>query len=658
MDGADRRSRVAAALALTADVDAVAVVHHETTTGLLNPLAEIAAAAAEAGVRAVVDAISSFGVEEIALDGGIDLLTCSSNKCLHGLPGAAFVLVSPAGRGARAASIRPRSPSTSARISTARRAGSLPFTPAIPALAALDAALDRALAEGVAGAARAVRGALRAPRRRVRSGSAWSSWLRRTRGRTPSARCACPEGVSFAALHERLRRDGYVIYAGQGPLASQIFRVSCMGALELDDLRRFVGRARARARRASRVTAGRGERARLAAPVARRPSSSASTASTRDYLDDALRAEARRRACRARRAGRLCRRPLADAELHEPEQRLDRDRGVRRPCTASRATTTSADDGNEVQLTDPSFLRAPTIHAAFDDAGVPVLAVTTKDKLRRLLAAPAACRASRPSAPTLHDVSAGRDACPSSSSRPEPGDLRLGLLALRARARPRARRQRLGSAAHLRLADRLRAARARRRDGESSDRYLARSRRARRRLPRRGLRRRARRRPRHERQDAPDGSPNVRYLGDVLDGAGVRGAHVVLPITDPLRRAPRRARLVRAGSTCRAAERERGARRARGAAGGRGRARPRAGGAPAVAAGRPHRRPRGARRTARPCSAARASEHDLSALRGPLRSHGGRHEQAVPILLSGADDGAARRGAHERRRPRPPAERA
>lgn len=46
-----------------------------------------------------------------------------------------------------------------------------------------------------------------------------------------------------------------------------------------------------------------------------------------------------------------------------------------------------APSGDEVQLTDPSALRAPSIHQAFKDAGRSVLTVTTKDKLRRLLGA-------------------------------------------------------------------------------------------------------------------------------------------------------------------------------------------------------------------------------------------------------------------------------
>ena len=45
-----------------------------------------------------------------------------------------------------------------------------------------------------------------------------------------------PDGVTFADLHDPLRADGFVVYAGQGRLASEVFRISCMGALEPDVL--------------------------------------------------------------------------------------------------------------------------------------------------------------------------------------------------------------------------------------------------------------------------------------------------------------------------------------------------------------------------------------------------------------------------------------
>jgi 2-aminoethylphosphonate-pyruvate transaminase len=230
---------IAAMLALEADVDAVAVVHHETTTGLLNPVAEIAAVARDAGVRVMLDGVSSFGVEELALDGsGVDFLACSSNKCLQGLPGAAFVLVSPAGL-ERLAEVPP----TSVYLDLAGylrgvTSGSVPFTPAIPALAALDAALDEVLTLGPA-----------EHRRRYADRAAVLDEVLTGLGLEPIVApehrsrtvrsVPLPHGVDYASLHDELKRRGYVIYAGQGPLAKEIFRVCCMGTLEPDVLRSF-----------------------------------------------------------------------------------------------------------------------------------------------------------------------------------------------------------------------------------------------------------------------------------------------------------------------------------------------------------------------------------------------------------------------------------
>jgi 2-aminoethylphosphonate-pyruvate transaminase len=233
-------SLVQAVLATASDIDAIAVVHHETTTGLLNPLREIAEAAHAGGVRVVVDAISSFGVEEIDLSWGVDFLTCSSNKCLHGLPGAAFVLVSPAGA-RRARSVEPSSVALDlCTYLDAETSGAPAFTPAIPALASLDIALDRALAEGIGG--RRERYAERCAILDATFERLGLDQLVAEGARSHSIRSLrLPEGVSFAALHGRLRSEGFVVYAGQGALASEIFRVACMGELQLEELRSFAG---------------------------------------------------------------------------------------------------------------------------------------------------------------------------------------------------------------------------------------------------------------------------------------------------------------------------------------------------------------------------------------------------------------------------------
>jgi 2-aminoethylphosphonate-pyruvate transaminase len=229
-------------LATRADIDAVAVVHHETTTGLLNPVAEIAETARAAKVAVVVDGISSFGAEELALAGsGIDFLVCSSNKCLQGLPGAAFVLISPRGAD-RVAEVPPSSVYLDlGGYLGGAASGSVPFTPAIPALSSLDAALGELLARGPA--EHRLRYAERAAvLDAVLEGLGLEPIVASEhRSRTVRA-IPLPRGVDYEDLHAALKRDGYVIYAGQGPLAAEIFRVCCMGTLELDTLRAFGDR--------------------------------------------------------------------------------------------------------------------------------------------------------------------------------------------------------------------------------------------------------------------------------------------------------------------------------------------------------------------------------------------------------------------------------
>ncbi len=185
---------VAAALDADPLIDAVAVIHHETTTGLLNPVHEIAAEANARGVLTLVDAISSFGAEELRLAGsGIDFVASTSNKCLHGLPGAAFILVSPRGQ-ERINQVPPRSlyfdlPG----YLKAQAKRTVPFTPAIPAIYGLDAALTNCSTKG----SNTVKPITR---------PGWIIWTVRSRGwgckrvlprsiaRAACAACPCPRG--------------------------------------------------------------------------------------------------------------------------------------------------------------------------------------------------------------------------------------------------------------------------------------------------------------------------------------------------------------------------------------------------------------------------------------------------------------------------------
>jgi 2-aminoethylphosphonate-pyruvate transaminase len=81
------------ALASDNSITHVAVVHCETTTGLLNPINEIGAIVNRHGRAYVVDAMSSFGAVPIDFaQAGIDHLISSANKCIEGVPGFTFVI--------------------------------------------------------------------------------------------------------------------------------------------------------------------------------------------------------------------------------------------------------------------------------------------------------------------------------------------------------------------------------------------------------------------------------------------------------------------------------------------------------------------------------------------------------------------------------------
>jgi phosphonoacetate hydrolase len=297
-----------------------------------------------------------------------------------------------------------------------------------------------------------------------------------------------------------------------------------------------------------------------------------------------------------------------------------------------------APSGEEVQLVDPSFVRAPSIHAVFHQAGVRVLAVTAKDKLRRLLGAGdvpcvSAERAHEQALPALGVA----DVC-ALVGRPNPGiydwdnshyameiglavhehlrrDGGLGLLYVSTTDFVQHKEGPGGA-----MADRFY-----RRFDELLGRYLDAGFVV-------GITADHGMNAKQER----DGSPRVHYLEDVLAASGLTDFRVVLPITDPYTRhhgalgsfawvyLPKGTRpedVVRARDACAALD---GVEEVytRDEAAVIYQHPPDRIGDLSVAAD--------ARTTLGKAHAA----HDLSLVATGLRSHGGRHEQIVPIVIS------------------------
>ncbi|MGR3907204.1 2-aminoethylphosphonate aminotransferase [Burkholderia sp. SR8] len=216
----------------------VAVIHHETTTGRLNDLGAIADVCRARGVKMLVDGVSSFGAEAIDFAGGvIDAVAATANKCLHGVPGAAFVIVR---RSALAKAASRTYYLDLGRLAKLQDQRNTPFTPSVHAYYALVEAL-REFDE--AGGWRARHAHYKALADQAQAGLAARGMpLVLPEGASSVVLRAyrLPQGVTYETLHDGLKARGFVIYAGQGGLSKELFRISTMGAIQAADVERLL----------------------------------------------------------------------------------------------------------------------------------------------------------------------------------------------------------------------------------------------------------------------------------------------------------------------------------------------------------------------------------------------------------------------------------
>jgi 2-aminoethylphosphonate-pyruvate transaminase len=216
----------------------VAVVHHETTTGRLNDLRALSMLCREHGALLLVDSVSSFGGEAIDFgDPALAAAAGTANKCLHGVPGAAFVMVR---RSALANAARRTYYLDLGRLARLQDERNTPFTPAVHAYYALVEALREHAEQGGVQARHQHYAALA---ERVRAGLAAIG----IEPLIPAAESSVvlrayrlPPGMTYARLHDALKADGFIIYSGQGNLSETLFRISTMGSLTATDIDRLL----------------------------------------------------------------------------------------------------------------------------------------------------------------------------------------------------------------------------------------------------------------------------------------------------------------------------------------------------------------------------------------------------------------------------------
>jgi len=233
---------VARALASDPDIAGAALIHHETSVGLLNPVREIGRLCHARGVTLIVDAVSALGAEDVdVVRDHVDICYSSANKCLHSVSGVSFLCVAPE-VWPRIAEIRPRVYYLDLKrhrryLDELRQT---PFTPAVSSFFALETALDE-LAEGGGVPARRDIYRKRALRiRRVFTDLGFEQFTHTGRESHTISTLRLPDFLTVEALYRGLKQRGFVIYGCKGQLAARHVQVANMGEIPDTTLDAFL----------------------------------------------------------------------------------------------------------------------------------------------------------------------------------------------------------------------------------------------------------------------------------------------------------------------------------------------------------------------------------------------------------------------------------
>ena len=231
-------ARLADALAAAPPYAAVLLTHNETSTGVANPLHELAATvhAGPGEPLVLVDGISGLGAMPFEMDAwGIDLVVSASQKAFMASPGIAIAAVGPRARAAEATARMPRYYWDFADARAMAEKGQTPWTPAVSVVYGLRLGVAALVREGpartwarhaaiAAGACAGLEALgfrpVAAPE--VRSATVTAAWL--------------PDGVDWGALDTAMLRRGLVVAGGQGKWAGKIIRFGHMGDVTWDEI--------------------------------------------------------------------------------------------------------------------------------------------------------------------------------------------------------------------------------------------------------------------------------------------------------------------------------------------------------------------------------------------------------------------------------------
>jgi aspartate aminotransferase-like enzyme len=219
---------------------AVLVTHNETSTGVLNPLKEIAATVRDSGRLLLVDSVSGAGCAELEIDEwGIDVCITASQKAWGAPPGVAMVTMSPRAWKAYEKSNLPKVYFDLGAYKASLEKAQTPATPAVTVFIALQEALRLMAEEGLDAIIRRHRDLARATRRGLQALNL--QLFADERYASPALTAFRPPARVDARNLIRILRDDYdtIVAGGQGKMEGQLVRVAHLGFVTLQDIVAF-----------------------------------------------------------------------------------------------------------------------------------------------------------------------------------------------------------------------------------------------------------------------------------------------------------------------------------------------------------------------------------------------------------------------------------
>jgi aspartate aminotransferase-like enzyme len=226
------------ALAANPGVRAVLLTHNETSTGVMNPIPDLAEAIRSTAPDAliVVDSVSGLGAVPFEMDAwGVDVVVTGSQKAWMSAPGLAMVAASDRAWSAMETATMPRVYLDLLAHRASHASGQTPWTPAIAVLYQVDEGLRLMGAETQAGVF-ARHEACAAATRAGLSALGYELFAdQRFASKTVTA-ALVPDGVDWKTFNGEIKRRGVVLAGGQGKLAGKIFRLGHLGSVTVDEI--------------------------------------------------------------------------------------------------------------------------------------------------------------------------------------------------------------------------------------------------------------------------------------------------------------------------------------------------------------------------------------------------------------------------------------